>query len=167
MSNQHADEGDRDGRTLLRHSVATIAYRGRKVVADVTADVANFRAAETARTPKEILAHICDLLDWAVGLTRGSHKWAERSCETWEEEAQRFFSALGALDSALASDEPLGFPAEKIFQGPIADALAHIGQIAILRRIAGARIRAENYFKAEISVGRVGPEQAPAKVEFD
>ncbi|HEU4391630.1 MAG TPA: hypothetical protein VFV34_27830 [Blastocatellia bacterium] len=167
MSSQHTDAGDQAIRTFLRHAVATLAYRGRKVVADTPPDVAGFRAGETARTPKEILAHICDLLDWAARLARGWQKWAVRSCETWDEEVERFFTALSALDSALAADEPLGFPAEKIFQGPIADGLAHIGQIAILRRIAGANIRSENYFKAEIAAGRVGPDQVAPSLEFD
>jgi hypothetical protein len=49
----------------------------------------------------------------------------------------------------------------------IADALTHIGQIAMLRRLAGAPVRGENYFRAEIILGRVGPEQSVARVEFD
>jgi hypothetical protein len=167
MSSKQTDASEATSRAFLRHTVATLAYRGRKVVADVSDEVANFRAAETARTPKQILSHVCDLLDWAARLARGTQKWTERSCDTWDEEVTRFFAALDALDSALASDEPLGFAAEKIFQAPIADALTHVGQIAILRRVAGSRIRGENYFKADITVGRVGRDQATPKVEFD
>ena len=71
------------------------------------------------------------------------------------------------LDAYLASEEPLAASPERIFQGPIADALTHVGQLAMLRRMAGASMRGENYFVAEIVAGRVGPQQAPPKREFD
>jgi hypothetical protein len=79
----------------------------------------------------------------------------------------RFFGALQALDERLASHDALGYSAEKIFQGPLADAFTHTGQIAMLRRMAGAPVRGENYFQAEIVAGRVGTEQAPPKREFE
>ena len=79
----------------------------------------------------------------------------------------RFFAALEKFDHRLASPKPLGFSPEKLFQGPIADALTHIGQIALLRRLAGAPVRGENYFKAQISAGRVGREQAKPRAEFE
>ena len=79
----------------------------------------------------------------------------------------RFFAQLSELDAYLASDAPLGSPPEQLFQGPIADALTHVGQIALLRGLAGARVRGENYFLAQIVSGRVGPEQAAERSEFD
>ena len=84
-----------------------------------------------------------------------------------QEEAARFFEGLRKFDERLASDTPLGCPAEKLFQGPVGDALTHIGQIAMLRRLAGGPVRAENYFKADITAGRVGPDQSAPRVEFD
>jgi hypothetical protein len=80
---------------------------------------------------------------------------------------QRFFDGLGRLDAYLASDAPLGAPPEKLFQGPLADALTHVGQLAMLRRVAGAAVKGENYFKADIAVGRVGADQPPPRREFD
>jgi hypothetical protein len=71
------------------------------------------------------------------------------------------------FDDYLASESPLGFPVERLFQGPVADALTHVGQIAMLRRMAGAPIRGENYFKAEIAVGRLGETPSVKRVEFD
>ena len=79
----------------------------------------------------------------------------------------RFFSSLKEFDTYLASNATLEAPAEQLFQAPVADALTHIGQIALLRRLAGAPIRAENYFKADIVAGRVGPEQSTERHEFD
>jgi hypothetical protein len=80
---------------------------------------------------------------------------------------QRFFAALERFDAYLASDTPLHESAEKLFQGPIADALTHVGQIAMLRRMAGCAMRGENYHRAEIILGRVGPDQTPPRREFD
>lgn len=153
-------------RDLLRHTLATLAYRGGKAVRGAPPEFAKFRIREGTRTPEAILAHVGDLMDWALELTRGRHTWKDSRPLPWEEEVGRFFAAVRRLDDALAS-EPLGSPPEKIFQGPIADALTHVGQIAMLRRLAGAPMRGENYYKADIAAGRVGPEQAPPRVEFE
>jgi hypothetical protein len=80
---------------------------------------------------------------------------------------QRFYEALRLFDDFLASDLPTDVEAEKLFQGPIADALTHVGQLATLRRLAGSPVRGESYFRAEIVVGRVGPEQSSQRKEFD
>jgi hypothetical protein len=154
-------------RQMLRHTLATLAYRGGKVVTNAPASFATFRTNDKTRTPVEILAHICDLLDWAHNLATGKNTGQNSTPLPWEEEVSRFFAELERFDSYLASDAPLGAPAEKLFQGPIADALTHVGQIALLRRMAGAPVRGENYFKAGIVAGRVGAEQSAERVEFD
>lgn len=152
---------------MLRHTLATLAYRGGKTVRGLDQEFANFRASPTSRTPAEILAHIGDLLDWAVCLADGRHEFHESTPLPWGQEVERFFKGLEALDQRLASDEALGFSSEKLFQGPIADALTHIGQIAFLRRLAGKPVRGENYFLADISAGRVGIQQSTPRKEFD
>jgi hypothetical protein len=151
---------------LLRHTLATLAYRGGKALRGAPEEFSGYRASETTRTPGQILAHIGDLLDWALSIAKGKQIWQDSTSRSWEEDSRRFFAALEALDAYLASDQPLGAPEEKLFQGPIADALTHVGQIAILRRMAGAPVRSENYFRADIVVGRVGPEQTPPRNEF-
>jgi hypothetical protein len=154
-------------RQLLRHTLATLAYRGGKTLRGAPEGFSGFRASESTRTPGQILAHIGDLLDWALSISQGKQEWRNSQQQSWEMDSQRFFAALAAFDAYLASGEPLGAPAEKLFQGPIADALTHVGQIAILRRMAAAPVRAENYFRAEIVAGRVGPDQSAPKREFD
>src|SRR5690242_10516634 len=154
-------------RELLRHTVATLAYRGGKVLRGAPAGFSAFRPSETSRTPGQILAHIGDLLDWALSMAQGKQAWHDSTPIAWEAGTQRFFAGLAAFEAYLASDAPLHFPAEKLFQGPIADALTHVGQIAMLRRMAGAPVKAENYFKATIEAGHVGAQQAAAAVEFD
>ena len=152
---------------LLRHTVATLAYRAEKALRGAPSDFASFKASPATRTPAEILAHMGDLLDWALVLANGKQAWHDSAPLPWHDEVARFFRALQALDDRLRSNGDPGFPAEKIFQGPLADALTHTGQIALLRRLAGSPVRGENYFQAEIVQGRVGAEQAPAKREFE
>jgi hypothetical protein len=151
----------------LRHTLATLAYRGGKAIRGAPAEFAEFRSGKTSRTPAQILAHMGDLLDWALSLAEGTQAWHDSPPLTWEEGTARFFAALEAFDKRLSADGPLGCSVEGLFQGPIADALTHVGQIAMLRRLAGCPLRGENYFKADIAVGRVGAEQAKPKFEFE
>ena len=154
-------------RELLRHAVATLAYRAGKALRDAPPQFAGFSIAPGSRTPAQILAHMGDLLDWGLSMAQGAQRWQNAPVQSWDADCARFFAALEAFDRYLAGDAPLGTSAERLFQGPIADALTHTGQIAMLRRIAGAPIRGENYARAEIARGRVGPEQATPGFEFD
>jgi hypothetical protein len=156
-----------DSRAWLRHTVAVVAYRGAKVCRDAPPTFADFRASEQARTPVEIVAHIGDLFDWGLSLAKGQQTWQNTPPLPWKQEVERFFATVGRFDAYLASVDTIACPAERLFQGPIADALSHIGQIAILRRIAGVPIRGENYFQADVKAGRVGAAQSPPKFEFD
>jgi hypothetical protein len=157
-----------DGKTeLLRHTLATLAYRGGKTLRDAPAEFAEFRADATTRTPAQIVAHMGDLLDWALSIAEGKQAWRDSPPLSWERGAARFFAALEAFDRRFSSGAPLACPAEKLFQGPIADALTHVGQLAMLRRMAGCPIRGENYFVAEIAAGRVSSDQSAPKREFE
>lgn len=153
-------------REILRHMVATVAYRGGKALRGAPESFANFEVGDKPRTPSQILAHIGDLFDWALSIARGEQSWNDAKPRPWNEEVERFFAALKKFDDFLASGEPLRAPAESLFQGPIADALTHVGQIAMLRRLAGCPIKGENYFKAEMVAGRVGSEQVAPRREF-
>ncbi len=152
---------------FLRHTVATLAYRGGKALRGAPEEFAEFQVASGTRRPGQILAHIGDLLDWAVGLAEGKHVWRDSTPRPWKREVARFFATLRKFDRRLASKKPLGFPAEKLFQGPVADALTHVGQIALLRRLAGCPVRGENYFLAPIAAGRVGAKQRAPVREFN
>ena len=151
-------------RDFLRHTLATLAYRGGKAVRNAPTEFADFQGA--GRRPVQVLAHIGDLLDWTLSMAQGKRGYTESQPLLWDEEVERFFSVLQRVDDYLASAEPVHAPIEKLFQGPMADALTHVGQLAMLRRLAGAPISGENYYMADIAVGRVGPEQAAPKREF-
>jgi len=154
-------------RELLRHTVATVAYRAAKATRNAPADFADFRAAGDVRTPIQIVAHMGDLYDWALSLAKGKWDYNQSAPQGWERELERFHAALNAFDAYLASDAPLGHSIERLFQGPVADSLTHVGQIAILRRLADSPIRAESYARSEIVAGRVGQDQTPSEFEFD
>ena len=156
-----------DKRALLRHMVATVAYRGGKAVRDAPKSFATFSPDGSPRSPAKILAHIGDLYDWALTQAKGAEAWNESTPLAWEREVERFHATLQRFDDYLASDAPLAATAETIFQGAIADSLTHVGQLAMLRRLAGARMKSENYSRAEIVPGRVGADQTAPRREFD
>jgi len=158
-------------RVLLRHIVATLTYRAAKVLRDVPPEFARTSFGSSTRTPVLIVAHLADLMSWAVRLTHGEYSWRAEGGDDWNTEVARFFDRLTALDTALASDDslqgPVEQPVEKLIQGPLADALTHVGQLAMLRGMAGTPIRPESYARADIVVGRISLEQTPPRAPFD
>jgi hypothetical protein len=151
---------------LLRHTVATLAYRAGRALRGAPPDFAAFRLDTSSRSPVEILAHMGDLFDWALSIANGQERWHNAAPLPWDQEVQRFFAALEAFDRRLAQPEPLGASPERLFQGPIADALTHTGQLAMLRRVAGCGMGGENFFVAAVSAGRVGMDQEKPVKEF-
>jgi len=152
---------------MLRHALATLAYRGGKDFRGAPDGFDRFTVSEGTRTPGEILTHIGDLFDWALTIAQDKQAWTTATVRSWAEECDRFFATITALDDYLAANEIRQDTARLLFQGPIADAFTHIGQIALLRRLAGSPVRGENYAKAMISTGRTGPDQPPPVFEFD
>ncbi len=145
-------------RELLRHTLASLAYRAARALEDSPESFATFDGA--GRQPGQILAHMGDLFDWALSMAEGNQRWHNSEPLGWAEEQRRFFASLEALDAYLTSGERIHAPLERLFQGPVADALTHVGQLAMLRRLAGCPIKGENYYVAEIATGHVGAEQA-------
>ena len=140
-------------REALRHLLATVAYRGTFALADAPLNFAEFRIHTEVRTPGELLAHIGDLLEGSLYLSKGELLYLTSSPLPWTEEVARFSSAIKQLDAYLASESEIACPVEKLIQGPIGDALTHVGQITMLRRIAGSPVQPASYFEAEIVPG--------------
>jgi hypothetical protein len=156
-------------RKFLRHTLATLAYRAAKATRDAPDTFASFRAGPSSRTPVEIVSHMGDLMQWALSMARGERRWNSSTPQAWEVECERFFAGVEAFDEALAGADPVPYDLTRLFQGPVADALTHTGQLTMLRRLHGAPMKAESYNRADIAIGRVGPEQTPAdpRYEFD
>jgi hypothetical protein len=151
-------------RELLRHTLASLAYRAARALNDAPESFADFEGV--GRKPVEILAHMGDLFDWALSAAEGKERWHSSSPLAWADEKARFFAALGALDVYLGSDAPVHASIEGLVQGPVADALTHVGQLAMMRRLAGCATRGENYYVAAVAVGQVGAEQPAAVKPF-
>jgi hypothetical protein len=151
---------------LLRHTLATLAYRLEKVTRDLPPGFGEHSSGAGARTPLEILGHIGDLLEWGERMAAGEYRWEVGNVLEWDAERERVFMAFARFDERLQAGS-LGHPVEQIFQGPIADALTHVGQLALLRRLAGAPVRPESYARAHIAAGRVGPDQPAERIEFE
>ena len=142
-------------RALLRHLVATVTFRAKVAILGAPEDFSGFRIDETVRTPGQILAHMIDLLEGSLYLMKGEFVYLNSVPNGWQEDSKKFFAAAAQFDAFLASDAALQQPIEKIMQGPIADALTHVGQIVMLRRAAGSPIEPEGYFAAEIVPGKI------------
>jgi hypothetical protein len=153
-------------RAALRQMAATLAYRAAKVLREVPPSFPHHAFGDATRTPVRILAHMGDLMSWGVSMARGGYQWTPEGSDDWDREVRRFFDGLAALDATLA-EEPFTGALDTLIQGPLADALTHVGQLAMLRGMAGAPVRPESYAKAAIAVGRVGPDQAAPGREFD
>jgi len=156
-------------REFLRHTVATLSYRAAKVLRDAPPALADYKPGPTSRSAVEVLAHMGDLFDWALSMGIGAPKWNNSPPLPWEAECRRFFAAVKAFDDLLASDRPLSSETTRLFQGPVADALTHTGQLALMRRLLDAPVKGESYNRADIRAGRVAAEQTPPdpRYEFD
>ena len=154
-------------REFLRHTLATLAYRAAKPMRDAPPEFAAFRCGPTSRTPAEIVAHLGDLMEWGGWMARGTQKWSGSKPGDWHQDVARFFTELEIFDNVLAGPGELGATCERLFQGPIADSLTHVGQLTMLRRLAGTPIRGENYSRADIRTGQLGLTQPASLVEFD
>ncbi len=152
-------------RLLLRHALAVLAYRGGKPLREAPAAFASYDTG-AGHTPLVILAHLGDLLDWALSHAKGEPKWTSAALGTWDAQVARFYASLAALDAYVASGAPIKAEITRLLQGPIDDALTHVGQLMLLRRMAGSPVYGENYFVADIAVGRVGPGQPPPRRPF-
>jgi hypothetical protein len=159
-------QSDATTRAVVRHLTATLAYRAAKVLRDVPPGFGSRSFGDTTRRPVLIVAHLADLMAWAITQTKGETSWKAEGSDDWNAEVTRFFDNLSTLDRELASNATAA-SIEKLIQGPLADALTHVGQLALLRGMAGAPVRPESYARAEIVAGRVSLQQAPPGREFD
>jgi hypothetical protein len=154
-------------RATVRQLAATLAYRAAKVLRDVPPGFGETAVGPAPRRPVQIVAHMADLMAWGVSMAQGGREWRPDGSDDWNREVTRFFDGLAALDVALTVDGPFAGSIDKIIQGPLADALTHVGQLAMLRGITGTPVRPESYARAAIEVGRVGRDQPRPGFEFD
>lgn len=147
-------------RKLLNHFLAALAYRTQKALRDAPEDFGSFRLIEGVRTPAELVRHMTSVLGYARTHFIGGRYWPE-PLESLQDEIDRFHEMLGLLAQHLRDGDPLpeGMSEERLLQGPFSDAMTHAGQLALLRRLAGAPVPPENFIVAKIEPDRLGPDQ--------
>jgi hypothetical protein len=156
-----AEAATPDERRLLRHFLAALAYRTQKALRDAPVDFGSFYAAEGIRTPADLVRHMTSVLGYARTFFVGG-EYRPEPLPSLQDEVERFHDMLQDLARQIEADAPLlnGMSAERLLQGPFSDAMTHAGQLAMLRRLAGAPVAPENFIVAEIDAGRLGPNQA-------
>jgi hypothetical protein len=157
-------------RVLLKHYLAAIAYRTQKALRDAPAAYPDFSAGQRTRTPVEILRHMTSLLGYSRTLfLGGSYPFKPEPLATFGDEIDRFHGLLSELGELLERDVPLkDISHEQFLQGPLADVMTHIGQLALLRRLVGVPVAPENFIYAQVDAQRLGSDQAlPARPDAD
>jgi len=148
---------------LLRHFLAAIAYRTSKALRDAPAAYDAFEAGHQVRTPRRLVRHMSGVLNYAIGLL-SEPRAVLTDCATYSAEVDRFFVILRELTELIGRTANLpDSTAEQLLQGPLADAMAHAGQLALIRRLSGSPIPPENFAVAAIHPDRLGRDQMDAR----
>ena len=146
-------------RALLRHFLAALAYRTQKALRGAPETFCEFRAAPHVRTPHELLWHMSGLMGYARTFFHGGD-FAPPRVATFEAEVSRFHEQLRRLADDLMDDRlPCALTDEQLLQGPLADAMTHAGQLAMLRRLSGAPVASENFIHANVSATNLSERQ--------
>ena len=151
---------------LVRHLLATLVYRTTKIIHDAPENYPNTSIGNNVRTPEKILVHINSLIQlsnrfWSPHKpTSIANHRKQSSKKGWEMEVELFYQLAAQFDETLSTyTTPRKYSPEKILQGPLMDAFTHVGQLALLRRMAGSPIKGESYWMADVKAGHVGPDQ--------
>lgn len=155
-----------EAQRLVRHFLAAIAYRAQKAMRDAPASYWQFESGNRTRPPAALLRHMTSVLGYARTFVVGGHYPVDPDpLPTPEAEQERFHSMLTAVSDLIAPDGTLGtLSAEQLLQGPLADVMTHVGQLAMLRRLAGTPVPPENFIFAAVDARNLSAEQpAPAR----
>jgi len=151
---------------MIRHLTATVAYRFAKQVKAAPTHFATFDAGNDVVSPVKIVNHITVVIRFAQQLIDKTIKPTAPKTKNISEAAEIFHNALQLLDEMLLERDIEEKVLCQIIQGPLADALTHIGQLSTLRRLSGAPVYSENYMLADIQSGRVGATQTISEHQF-
>ncbi len=146
-------------RQLLHHFLAAIAYRVQKAIRGAPAGFEHFRAAPGVRTPHELVCHITNVLGYGRTFFVGG-AFPSRVPTNWTEDLNALHEMLEDLGRHLVTGASLrATTEERLLQGPLSDAMTHVGQLAMLRRLAGSPVRPEDFIMAAVSANNLGQNQ--------
>lgn len=148
-------------RELLRHFLAAIAYRTQKALRGAPDHYPTFNAGNRVRTPAELIRHMTALMGYVRTFFQGgTYPMKPEPLASFQDEVARFHSTIESVGDLLAS-EPCALTTEQLLQGPFADTMTHVGQLAMLRRLADSPVAPENFIYADIRADRLHAEQPP------
>ena len=150
-----------DTTRILRHLVATIAFRASRALRDTPEDFESVRLAEGGMTARELLLHLSNVMSFALATVSGTER-IRHDAVKWPQEVERFYSLLAQIDTRLAEGASVLAGMDlKLVQGPLADALTHVGQLHAMRRMTGSPVPPTNYIQVEVQAGRIALKDQP------
>jgi hypothetical protein len=149
-----------ESRKLLQHFLAGLAYRTQKALRGAPESFAEFDAGGKVRTPHELVWHLTGLMGYARTMFHGG-RFAPPRLDRFDAEIDRFHQTLRALhDDFGRPDLTAAITDEQFLHGPLSDAMTHVGQLAMLRRLEGTPVPSENFIYARISPDNLTRHQA-------
>ena len=144
---------------MLRHFLASLAYRLQKALREAPSDFGEFRVSPDVRNPREVVKHMTSVLGYARTFFVGGD-YRPESLGTLEEEVERFHTLLESLSEHFGTGDFSRMSPERFLQGPLSDAMSHAGQLAMLRRLFDSPVPPENFIMAHIDAGNVSADQS-------
>jgi len=80
--------------------------------------------------------------------------------ESLAAEVARYHEVLGSLSEHFRLGKFTSMSPERFLQGPLSDAMTHVGQLAMLRRLHNAPVPPENFIMADIHSDNFSAHQA-------
>lgn len=143
---------------MLRHFLASIAYRATKAIKNAPDNYPTFNLGKGVKTPLRILHHITGVLTYAHSFFE-HYETTHFEVKSWSAEINELYKILSKLDVSIQEKNPNKVTEEQLLQGPFSDAMTHVGQLSMLRRMVDSPIPSENFIFADIRKGEVGPDQ--------
>ena len=157
-----------DKRYMLCHFLASIAYHTQKALRDAPAGFESFRIGAKSRTPQELIKHMDSVLGYARTVFIGG-AYKNTILPTMQLQVEQLHKTIEDLAKHFANGKVLNdVTEEQLLQGPLSDAMTHIGQISFLRRLHGSPVPSEDFVYAKISAENLGVNQElPARPDLD
>jgi hypothetical protein len=143
------EEPDIAGSDVIRHALAAVKYRADKAIEGAPTGFGVFSAGEGTRSPCELLRHITAVIGQTTAALTDGH-FHEEQGGPLSLERDRADAAIRTLANSLVGRPLTPETTKRLLQGPVADAISHVGQLALLRRLIGSPIAGENFYAAAI-----------------
>ncbi len=136
---------------FIQHFLKVLSYRFEKAIHNAAESYPKHASGHGIRTPLELLGHMNGVLEFAISSLKNQPR-RNIPEQSWQEQITLYYEKLKELNQLMQENSFDTDTLERILQGPLADAMTHIGQLAMMRRLANSAIAGENYFAADMSL---------------